>query len=267
MGVPQGCPPRIRTRSSLFHLFYKRSVKLLMSKCFGYADHFKVVSDVSETLQIDAARWWKWSNENFVHLNLYKCSLMVFMGDAPVRIGGVEVEQHATQKDLGLIVHSSLTWTSQAEFRCGKAVKAFHLIRRNIFDSADSYTQLSLYRDYIVPILSYGAVLWKASKNDLKILESVQNKTSKWILRYCPIGYEQRLKKLKLLLVSLYHVLHFLLTFNSIVNDKFQLDLKSTLETVKIDKRRSSVQYKCKQMKIERKKTRKRLLAVSHDFS
>ena len=29
--------------------------------------------------------------------------------DASVRIGGVEVEECATQKDKGLIVHSSLT--------------------------------------------------------------------------------------------------------------------------------------------------------------
>ena len=63
---------------------------------------------------------------------------MVFKGDASVRIGGVEVEERTPQKDLGLIVHSSLTWTSQAEFRCGKVVKVFHLIRRIIGSSADS---------------------------------------------------------------------------------------------------------------------------------
>ena len=70
-----------------------------MSKCFGYADDFKVLSDSSVTLQIDAARMW--SNEHFMQLNLSKCSLMIYKGDASVRIGGVEL---ATRKDLGLIV-------------------------------------------------------------------------------------------------------------------------------------------------------------------
>ena len=148
-------------------------------------------------------------------------------------------------------VHSSLTWTSQAEFRCGKAVKAFHLIRRDIWVSADSYTRLSLHKGHIVQILSHGAILWKASKNDLKIIESLQMKTSKWVLRYCPFGYKERLQKLKLLPVSLYHELHVLLTFISIVNDKFRLDWKSKVEIAKIDKRRSSVQYKCKEMKFK----------------
>ena len=164
---------------------------------------------------------------------------------------GVLKQKSVRLKDLGLIVHSSLTWTLQAEFRCGKAVKAFHLIRHIIWVSADSYTRLSLYKGYIVPILSHGAILWKSSKNDLKIIESVQIKTSKWILRYCPIGYKERLQKLKLLPLSLYHELHVLLTFISIVNDKFRLDWKSKVEIVKIDKRRSSVQYKCKEMKFK----------------
>ena len=93
-----------------------------MSKCFGYADDFKVVSDSSVTIQIDPASLWKWSIENFMHFYLYKFSLMFFKGDASVHLGGVEVEERATQKDSGLLVRSFLTWTSQAKFRCGIAV-------------------------------------------------------------------------------------------------------------------------------------------------
>ena len=77
------------------------------------------------------------------------------MGDASVRIGGVE--ERATQKNLGLIVHNSLRWTSQDKFRSGKSVKALHLIRRNTCDSANSYTRLNPYKGEILPILSYRA--------------------------------------------------------------------------------------------------------------
>ena len=136
-GVPQG--------SLLGPLFFMHFINdlsnCIMSKCFGNAVDLKIVSDSSVTLQIDAARLWKWSNENFMQLNLPKCSLMVFNGDASVRIGVVEVEERALQQDFGLIVHIFLTWNSQAEIRCGKAFKAFHLIRHNICYSADSYTR------------------------------------------------------------------------------------------------------------------------------
>ena len=169
---------------------------------------------------------------------------MVFKGDASVRIGGVEVEERATLKDLGPIVHH------RPNLVAGKAVEAFHLIRSIICDSTDSDTLLNLYNGYIVPILSYGAILWKASKNELKINEILQKKTSKWMLRYCPIGYKERFQKLKLLPVSLYHELHVLLSFISIVNDKFRLDWKSKLEIVNIDKGWSWEQYKCKKWKL-----------------
>ena len=110
--------------------------------------------------------------------------------DASVRIEVIEVEDCATQKDIGLIVHSSLTWTSQAKFCCGKAVKAFHLIKGNIWFSAASYTRMNLYMGYLVPMLSYGEILWKASKTDSKLL-----RVYKKILRHCPMGCEERLQK------------------------------------------------------------------------
>ena len=57
---------------------------------------------------------------------------------------------------------------------------------------------------------------------------------------------------MKLLPVSLYHELHVLLNFIAIVHVKFRLGWISEVEIVKIEKRRSSVQYKCKEMKIKR---------------
>ena len=89
-----------------------------MSKCSGYTNYFKLLSDNSVKLQIDLARLWKRSNENFTQLDVSNCSLTVINRDGSVRIGGLEVEVRATQKDLGLVVHTSLTWTSRAEFCC-----------------------------------------------------------------------------------------------------------------------------------------------------
>ena len=141
-----------------------------MYRRFGYAEDFKIIIDSSVTLQIDAAGLRKLGNEDFMQLNLSKCSLMVFKRYALVRIGGVEVEEFATQKDLGLRFYSSLTWTSQAKCRCGKAIKSFHLIRRNICDSADSDTRLFLYKGCFARILSFWAILRNVLENDLNII-------------------------------------------------------------------------------------------------
>ena len=42
-------------------------------------------------------------------LNFFKYSLMVFKDDASACVGGVEVEERATQKVIGLMAHGSLT--------------------------------------------------------------------------------------------------------------------------------------------------------------
>ena len=89
-----------------------------MSKCSGYANYIKLLSDNSVKLQIEVARLWKRGNENFTQLDVSNCSLTVIKRDGSVRIGGLEVEVRATQKDFGLMVHTSLPWTSRAEFCC-----------------------------------------------------------------------------------------------------------------------------------------------------
>ena len=59
-GVPQGS-----VLGALFLiLFIDDLSNCPMSKCFGYANDLKVVSDSSVTLQIGAARLWKWSNKS-----------------------------------------------------------------------------------------------------------------------------------------------------------------------------------------------------------
>ena len=103
-------------------------------------------------------------------------------------------------------------------------MKAFFTIKRNIANGTPWTTRKNLYRSYIVPILSYGAVLWKPSKIDLKSIESIQMKASKWILGISPLEYKERLRRINLLPLALYHEMHVLLLFIQIVLNTYDLE-------------------------------------------
>ena len=75
----------------------------------------------------------------------------------------------------------------------------------------------NLFRSYILPILSYSAVFWKPSKTDLKSIESIHMKASKWILGTGQLEYKERLRRNNLLPLALYLEMHVLLLFIQIV--------------------------------------------------
>ena len=76
------------------------------------------------------------------------------------------------------------------------------------------------YCGYVTPIVSYGSPIWKANKCELKIIEDVQRKATRWILSCNNINYKDRLIRLNLLPLSLYHEMHILL-LHKIINDQY----------------------------------------------
>ena len=168
-GVPQGS-----VFGPLFFIIFINDLpKCVMSTCFGYADDYKIIAKNGITLQIDAHKIWKWCSSNLVSLNLKKCKVLCLKGIAKVTIQGHQLENSIVEKDLSIMISNDLTWTAQTEKQCEKTMKAFFTIKRNIANGTPWTTRKNLYRSYIVPILSYGAVLWKRSKTDLKSIESI----------------------------------------------------------------------------------------------
>ena len=109
-------------------------------------------------------------------------------------------------------------------------MKAFFTIKRNIANGTPWTTRKNLYRSYIVPILSYGAVLWKPSKTDLRAIESIQMKASKWIVRTSQLEYKERLRRINLLPLALYHEMHVLLLFIRIVSNTYDLEWQKVVQ-------------------------------------
>ena len=109
-------------------------------------------------------------------------------------------------------------------------MKAFFTIKQNIASGTPWTTRRNLYRSYIVPILFYGAVLWKPSKTDLKAIESIQMKARKWILGTSQLEYKERLRRINLLSLALYHEMHVLLLFIQIVLNTYDLDWQNFVQ-------------------------------------
>ena len=198
-----------------------------MSKSFGYADDFKIISQNAVTLQIDGHRLWKWCSENQMSLNLKKCNVVAFKGTASVALGGHILDTAAVQNDLGIQVSESLSWACHVEKRTTKALKCFYMIKRSTLNTTAWQTKKAIYRSYIVPIVSYGAILFKASKTDLRIIENVQKRAVKWIFNRKDNDYKTSLQILNLLPLSFYHELHVLLTFISIVKNKIDVEWRN----------------------------------------
>ena len=175
-GVPQGS-----VLGPLFFIIFINDLpECIMSSCFGYPDDYKVIATNTITLQIDATRIWKWCSQNLMTLNISKCKTLNLKENGSFSMNGKKQTQK--EKDLGIIVSNDLTWTANAERRCENAIKVFFTIKRNIANGTSWIATKNLYRSYIVPIISYGAILWKPNKSELRMIENLQEKASKWIL-------------------------------------------------------------------------------------
>ena len=252
-GVPQGSV----LGPFFFILFINDLPSQLMSKSFGYADDFKIISQNAVTLQIDGHRLWKSCSENQMSLNLKKCNVVAFKGTASVALGGHILNTAAVQKDLGIQVSESLSWACHVENRTTKALKCFYMIKRSTLNTTAWQTKKAIYRSYIVPIVSYGAILFKARKTDLRIIENVQKRAVKWIFNRKDNDYKTSLQILNLLPLSLYHELHVLLTFISIVKNKIDVEWRNYVSVgeQQITRAGQITQYKCKVYKLQKQES------------
>ena len=81
-------------------------------------------------------------------------------------------------------------------------------------------TKLNAYIGYVVPVLTYASQVWYPSKTDMKSIEKIQQKATKWI---CGGNdeYHQRLETLKILPLSMYMEMHDVLYLLSILEGNY----------------------------------------------
>ena len=209
-GVPQGSV----LGPTLFLIFINDIdcvVDGVASMLSEFADDTKLIRCVSndadrDALQSDLNELVKWSDTWQMEFNKGKCKVIHFGrrnqgftytmgGHAPA---GAVLENISEEKDLGVLIHESLTPTSQ----CAKAVmKANQVLGQmaRAFTYRDRYTWVHLYRQYVRPHLEYAIQAWCPwTDADINSIENVQRRAIRMVSGLNSSVYEDRLRELGL---------------------------------------------------------------------
>lgn len=146
-----------------------------------------------------------WCSEWGIRLNASKCSHITFSllrnsNESSYYIDGLLLDQVETQHDLGVIVSHDLSWSAHYRKICSKAYQSLYMLRRNIPSVADSGLKRVLYLTLVRSQLCYCSQVWSPMYiKDIRVLELVQRRATKYILSGSVLSYKDRLIKLNLL--------------------------------------------------------------------
>ena len=222
-GVPQG--------SLLGPLLFLVLINDLPDACscgvLMCADDTKLLPTHPSLIQTEVSRLEDWCNQNNMHINAKKCSIVSFSRSVleyqpNVVLDAARLPDVRDQLDLGLLVSSSLKWDNHIADKLSKAHKAFYAVRRNS-GGLTALAKLNIYKTMILPIIVYASPCWFASTASLKKLESCQKKVLRWIVGDKP--YEDCLRDANLLPISLYLQLIDLLFLSNVLDGRYYLDI------------------------------------------
>ena len=112
---------------------------------------------------------------------------------------GKSVNKNFTQ-DLGVFISATLQWKCHYQHILSKSYKMLGLLRRTFSEIHCSRAKRILYLSLIRSQLLYCSPLWRPHLlSDIKCLEDVQRRSTKFILRDSSLSYRDRLLKLNLL--------------------------------------------------------------------
>lgn len=146
----------------------------------------------------------KWN----LHFNESKCILMQYhKPKGPTLSHDYTMERnlissHISHKDLGIVLQSDLSWSTQYDIMCSKAYKIIALLKRSFCMANSVSTKRKLYLSLVRSKLTYCSQLWRpALIRDITQLENVQRRATRYILsRSSPqLDYKDRLITLNLL--------------------------------------------------------------------
>ena len=207
-GVPQGsCLGPI-----LFVIFINDMPDVVHSICQMYADDSKLFSEVNDDsskrkLQADLENIMEWAEKWQMRFNADKCHVVHLGSNNPnfsyyMRnedgTEDIELTTSTVEKDLGVQVDDKLTFSKHIECQVNKANRLVGLIRRS-FSYMDKETMRQLFTALVRPHLEFANVIWAPRlKKDIKLIEKVQRRATKYIPGLKGLKYEERLKEMNL---------------------------------------------------------------------
>ena len=222
-GVPQGS-----ILGPLLFLVYVNDLptQALNSDLFLFADDTKCLKSVSSPsdssqLQCDLDRLFAWSMNWKLSFNESKCFLLSIQPKHPPNsfttptqssrtyfINSHPVNSCSQHKDLGILISHDLSWTNHLVQITSQAYKKLGLLRRTLCSSNSVNTKKILYISLVRSQLVYCSQIWRPFQvKEIKLLEDVQRRATKFILNDYTSSYKSRLLKLKLLPLTMLYEL------------------------------------------------------------
>ena len=112
-------------------------------------------------------------------------------------------------KDLGVILCADLSWSNHLSHITNQAYKKLGLLRHTLSLSNNSSTKRLLYVFLVRSQLVYCSPIWRPHHmKDIKLVENVQHRATKFIVNDFSMDYKSRLLQLKLLPLSMLYELN-----------------------------------------------------------
>ena len=205
-GVPQGS-----ILGPLLFIVFVNDLpsSVLSSSIFLFADDAKCVMPVSsitdcQLFQNDLTRLVEWSTTWNLLLNEDKCSVChLTASQFPLThnysISGRLLPSKSTQRDLGVIISADYQWYSHYKMIVSKAYNMLGMLHRLFFGYIPVSAKRSLYLSLVHSQLQYCSPLCSHLLSDIKCLEAVQRRATKFIINDKSMNYKDRLIRLGLL--------------------------------------------------------------------
>lgn len=135
-------------------------------------------------------------------------------------MNGTVVPSADLYKDVGVILTSNLSFSLHINNILSKAYRSLGLVRRAVPSSSNVSLKRSLYLTLVRSQVSYCCQVWRPHLiQDIKALEKLQRRASKYIINNYHMDYKSRLTVIKILPLSLWMELQDVLFFLALLKN------------------------------------------------
>ena len=171
-----------------------------------------------------------WPQGNKIRFNTSQCKVLTVTRKKTHTLDGTALTRVSEEKDLGVIITSTLSWDSHIHTITAKANKLLGLLKRTCPLLTGVSVRRSLYLSLVKSQLCYATQVWSPAYVTLNAkVEQVQRRASRWILRTRKdeSSYKERLILLDLLPLSLDRELKDLIFFYKCLYCSTDLDVRN----------------------------------------